>query len=67
MIHLAFKGLGLVEIEDSELADYFPEMLEYKGKCKFHNCKHVNEPKCAVKSALDKGKFILFVMIVIFQ
>ena len=49
------KGLGLVEIEDSELADYFPEMLAYKGQCKFHNCKHLNEPKCAVKSALDTG------------
>ena len=31
------KGLGLVEIDDSELADYFPEMLVYKGQCKFHN------------------------------
>ena len=29
------KGLGLVEIEDSELADYFPEMLAFKGQCKF--------------------------------
>ena len=49
------KGLGLVEI-GTELADYFPEMLAYKGQCKFHNCKHVNEPKCAVKIALDTGK-----------
>ena len=40
------KGLGLVEIENLELADYFPEMLAHKGQCKFHNCKHVNEPKC---------------------
>ena len=50
------KGLGLVEIEDSELADYFPEILAFKGQCKFHNCKHLNEPKCAVKSALDTGE-----------
>jgi ribosome biogenesis GTPase len=39
------KGLGLVEIEDSELSDYFKEIRLLKGQCKFHNCKHVNEPK----------------------
>jgi len=47
------KGLGLVGMEDSELADYFPEMRALKGQCKFHNCRHVNEPKCAVKDAVD--------------
>ena len=50
------KGLGLVEIEDSELSDYFKEIRLLKGQCKFHNCKHVNEPQCAVKNALDAGK-----------
>ncbi len=49
------KGLGLVEMDDSELADYFPEMRALKGQCKFHNCIHVNEPKCAIKDAVDAG------------
>ena len=49
------KGLGLVEMRDAELADYFKEIRLLKGQCKFHNCKHVNEPKCAVKTALDSG------------
>ncbi|MCH1436535.1 ribosome small subunit-dependent GTPase A [Flavobacteriales bacterium] len=49
------KGLGLVEMEDSELADYFPEMRALKGKCKFHNCMHINEPKCAIKDAVEAG------------
>jgi len=47
------KGFGLVEMEETELADYFPEMRALKGSCKFHNCKHVNEPKCAVKEAVE--------------
>jgi ribosome biogenesis GTPase len=47
------KGFGLVEMEETELADYFPEMRALKGLCKFHNCKHVNEPKCAVKDAVE--------------
>tara|TARA_B110000977_G_C11003423_1_gene464787 strand:- start:219 stop:1154 length:936 start_codon:yes stop_codon:yes gene_type:complete len=48
------KGFGLVDVEESELADYFPEIRRIKGACKFHNCKHVNEPKCAVKEAVEK-------------
>lgn len=47
------KGLGLVDMEDIELSDYFPEIRRYKQACKFHNCKHVNEPKCAVKIAVE--------------
>ena len=49
------KGFGLVDVEESELADYFPEMRSIKASCKFHNCKHVNEPKCAVKNAVENN------------
>lgn len=47
------KGFGLVDVSEFELADYFPEILRLKGQCKFHNCKHINEPKCAVKEAVS--------------
>jgi ribosome biogenesis GTPase len=50
------KGFGLVDVSEFELADYFPEILRLKGQCKFHNCKHVNEPKCAVKEAVALDK-----------
>jgi ribosome biogenesis GTPase len=50
------KGFGLVDVSEFELADYFPEILRLKGQCKFHNCKHVNEPKCAVKKAVALDK-----------
>ena len=45
----------LVDFKKEELALYFPEMIKLLNDCKFHNCKHLNEPKCAVKSALDTG------------
>ena len=35
------------------ISHYFPEMRELIGACKFHNCQHLNEPKCAVKSAVE--------------
>jgi len=49
------KGFGVVEIEKYELGDYFPEFFELKHLCKFNNCLHIEEPKCAIKEALDQG------------
>jgi len=50
------KGFGVVEIENEELGGYFPEFFEHKQNCKFNNCLHVEEPKCAVKEALDSDE-----------
>ncbi|WBL23045.1 ribosome small subunit-dependent GTPase A [Zunongwangia sp. HRR-M8] len=50
------KGFGVVDIEKEELGNYFPEFFELKQDCKFHNCLHLNEPKCAVKDALENGE-----------
>ncbi|HJN79184.1 MAG TPA: ribosome small subunit-dependent GTPase A [Flavobacteriaceae bacterium] len=47
------KGFGLVDISKYELGDYFPEFFKRKGKCKFHNCMHVEEPGCEIKKALE--------------
>ena len=47
------KGFGVVDIEKEELGDYFPEFFARKQDCKFYNCLHLEEPKCAVKEALD--------------
>lgn len=47
------KGFGIVEVEREELADYFPEFFRLKEHCKFNNCLHLEEPKCAVKEALE--------------
>lgn len=49
------KELGLVDIENEELAHYFPEFRDLLNQCKFHNCLHINEPKCAVKNAVKEG------------
>ncbi|MBO2542901.1 ribosome small subunit-dependent GTPase A [Salegentibacter sp. BDJ18] len=50
------KGFGVIEIEREELGDYFPEFFRIKQDCKFHNCLHLEEPKCAVKDALEEGE-----------
>ncbi len=50
------KGFGIVDFEPNEIGDYFPEIFALKQDCKFNNCLHVNEPKCAVKIALEEEK-----------
>ena len=48
------KGFGIVDFEDVEVAGYFPEFFQLKHACKFHNCKHIDEPKCAIKEGLEQ-------------
>ena len=49
------KELGLIDIGDHELSDYFPEMRAMLGECKFHNCSHTHEPNCAIIDAVENG------------
>lgn len=50
------KGFGMVDMDKYEIGDYFPEFFRLKSNCKFNNCLHLDEPKCAVKAALDKDE-----------
>jgi ribosome biogenesis GTPase / thiamine phosphate phosphatase len=51
-----FSSLEFANIEPEDLTLYFPEMKERKNSCKFRECTHVSEPKCAVKDAVDKDE-----------
>ena len=46
------RELGVVDIEKVELGQLFPEMRKRMGDCRFHNCRHINEPGCAVLAAV---------------
>jgi ribosome biogenesis GTPase len=50
------REFGLIQIDETELPNYFPEMFALLPDCKFYNCKHTNEPKCAVKEAVENGE-----------
>jgi ribosome biogenesis GTPase len=50
------KGFGVVDMEKEEISDYFPEFFALKQDCKFNNCLHIEEPKCAVKVALENDE-----------
>ena len=50
------KGFGIVDMEPEEIGNYFPEFFALKDQCKFNNCMHDQEPKCAVKEALENDE-----------
>lgn len=50
------KEWGLVDMNQQEISDYFPEMRERRLGCKFGaRCIHINEPKCAILEAVTGG------------
>ncbi|MCR5215646.1 MAG: ribosome small subunit-dependent GTPase A [Lachnospiraceae bacterium] len=51
-----FTSLNVDEVDVERLHYYFEEFSPYEGKCHFDSCVHVNEPKCAVKEALEAGR-----------
>jgi len=50
------KGFGVVDFDVQEISHFFPEFFKVSSKCKYNNCLHINEPKCAVKEAIEEGE-----------
>jgi len=50
------RGVGLYDIEPTELDGYFREIGPLVVDCQFSNCTHRHEPRCAVKAAVKGGK-----------
>lgn len=49
------KEFGTVNMDNDPIGHYFREIFEASEDCKFHNCKHVNEPQCNVISKIEDG------------
>ena len=53
------RELGIFDIRPEELGHYFREMRDLMNQCKFNNCRHVNEPGCAVIKAVENEDIAL--------
>lgn len=49
------REFGMINVEKEEIQHYFPEIFEQGRACKFHNCLHINEPKCNVLAQIAQG------------
>lgn len=48
------KGFGTVDMEMDEISHYFKDIFEVSDNCRFANCKHLQEPGCAVRKAVEE-------------
>jgi len=49
------RDIGLWGLEPPEVAAAFPEFADRAAECRFDNCRHVQEPDCAVADAAARG------------
>lgn len=50
------RDFGLWHISPERLADGFLEFRPYVGHCRFRNCRHLDDPGCAIRKAVEDGR-----------
>jgi ribosome biogenesis GTPase len=50
------KALALWDLEPDELDGYFPELRSRVQACAYNDCRHIDEPGCAVLQAVAQGE-----------
>jgi len=53
------REFGIYDISREELSHYFVEMRARFNQCRFDNCRHINEPGCAVIHAVEANEIAL--------
>ena len=47
------RGFGTIDFDPIEVSHFFPEIFRISTDCKYGDCKHVGEPGCAVRRAVE--------------
>jgi ribosome biogenesis GTPase len=50
-----FEDFGLAHLRLDQIAATFPEFNVLLGHCRFQDCRHLEEPGCAIRAALSDG------------
>ena len=50
------RDLGLWAVDPLEVSAAFPEFKSHVSQCRFDNCRHLEEPDCAVIDATRRGE-----------
>lgn len=49
------REFGLIHLDESQVAEGFIEFRDHLGRCRFRDCRHRQEPGCALLEAVDSG------------
>jgi ribosome biogenesis GTPase len=52
------RDFHLARVPEDELDHGFREFRPYLGQCRFHNCRHLSEPGCAITAAVAEGSIL---------
>lgn len=50
-----FSSLSFINMKKEDIRDNFIEFNEYKDKCKYRDCMHINEDACEIKSKVKEN------------
>jgi ribosome biogenesis GTPase len=50
--------MGLWGVSPAELNFYFHQIAQLAHGCRFRDCTHVHEPRCAVREAVETGELV---------
>ncbi len=51
-----FSKLDFYNLTTDDLPHLYPDFFEKESACKFRGCHHINEPKCAIKKAVENNE-----------
>ena len=51
-----FQEFGLAHLSLNDILRAMPDISQHIDGCRFFNCRHLHEPGCSVKKALEEGK-----------
>lgn len=50
-----FQAFGLSHLDEDRIVAAFPEFAPHLGRCRFLDCRHLAEPDCAIRAAVEGG------------
>lgn len=50
-----FTSFEILQAEEGELDQLYPDIARYTGNCRYDNCRHIKEPECGVRQAVSQG------------
>lgn len=50
------REFGLWHLQPEQVTHGYIEFRDYIGHCKFRDCKHIEDPGCAIEAAVEEGK-----------
>ncbi len=50
-----FSSLSFIDMSKEDIRDNFIEFNEYRDKCKYSDCMHINEDECEIKRKIEEN------------